>query len=106
MYDDKLHKISIIKSIIEQDKLDPSFNNVFIPKIFSQRSGVLDLSSELDELPKEVYKNVVIGMHHFDEVEKEYLKWENENKTKKDKKYPIIDQQPPKDDVVEYSDTW
>lgn len=91
--------IEVVRKIIRENNLDPNFNNDFIPPTNS---------NEIKDIPREVYKNIVLSMHHFEAVETEFIKWETDNKRKRpvDQKYPKMDLQPPKDDVVEYSDTW
>jgi hypothetical protein len=69
----------------------------------------LDFSSvEFREIPEENKKNIILAMNHYDEVQTRFGKWEIENKRKKfsDQYYPVIEVQPPKDDVIEYSESW
>ena len=70
---------------------------------------VRDFSSvEFGEIPEENKKNIILAMNHYDEVQTKFEKWEIENKRKRfsDQNYPVIDVQPPKDDIIEYSDSW
>ena len=94
-YSEKMKVIEKIKHVIHEESLDPTFNNTF-------RSIN---NPEYKEIPREVSKNIVVAMHHYVTIEKEFLKWEEENKRKKfpDIKYPVIDLEPPKDNVIQYS---
>jgi hypothetical protein len=91
--------IEQIKNIVIEQHLDPSFNTKFIAIN----------NPEFRDIPKEVGKNIVVSIHHFESLEKQFDKWEDENKRKRlsDHKYPLIDLEPPKDDVVQYAEvTW
>ena len=70
---------------------------------------VLDISSvDFKEIPDENKKNIVLAITHYDAVQTQFKKWETDNKRKKfaDQIFPTIEVQPPKDDVIEYSDSW
>ena len=91
--------ITKVKKDVKEESIDPSFNTVFrsINK------------PEYIEIPRDVVKNIAVAMHHFSSIEKEFFKWEEENKKKKfsDIKYPVIDLEPPKDDVIQYTpESW
>lgn len=91
--------IEAVRRIIKEQNLDSNFRNNFIAP---------SNSNDIKDIPREFYKNVVVSMHHFETVESEFIKWEIENKRKRplEQNYPKIELQPPKDDVVEYSDSW
>ena len=48
------------------------------------------------------------SIHHFIIIEKEFLSWQIEMKKieNKNETYPDLIIQPPKDDIVNYSDNW
>ncbi len=87
-----------MKKATSEENLDPTFNTIF-------RS--LN-NPEFREIPIETSKNIAVSMHHFNAVEKQFLTWEEENKRKRgaDVKYPVIELEPPKDDVIQYSENW
>jgi hypothetical protein len=97
-YDQKMSIIDKLDIVVISEHLDPSFNKDF--KVFDK--------PEFSEIPKEVIKNIVIGIFHFKDVEREFLCWKGENMRKKPSewKYPILELEPPRDDVVQYSDNW
>ena len=97
-YTEKIKIIEKVKAIVNEESLDPSFNTTF--RYIN--------NPEFKDIPREVSKNIAVAMHHFQVIEKEYLKWEEDTKRKKiiDVKYPVIDLEPPKDDVIQYSENW
>lgn len=97
-YENKFKVLEKLKKTTSEENLDPTFNTTF-------RS--LN-NPEFREIPIEISKNIAVSMHHFKAVEKQYLVWEEENKRKKveDVKYPVIELEPPKDDVIQYSENW
>ncbi len=90
--------VESVKQHIRLKGLDPSYNTMI--DIWNR--------TEYQEIPGEFKKNIILAMTHYDLVEKYFIKWEAENKKKKlaDQTYPVIEVQPPKDDVIEYSDSW
>ena len=91
--------IPIVKRIIQEEKLDPTFKIEFNVQKYP----------ELNEIPPEVHKNIVVSMHHYETIEMEYKDWEAKYKRKisSDVEYPDVLTTPPKDDVVEYSpESW
>ena len=88
-----------VKIVVKEESIDPSFNTVF-------RSIN---NPEFVDIPRDVVKNIAVAMHHYATIEKEFNKWETENKMKKfsEIKYPAIDLEPPKDDVIQYTpESW
>ena len=70
---------------------------------------VLDISKvNLTEIPEDNRKNIILANNHYDEVHNQFMKWQIENKRKRvsDQNYPVIDVQPPRDDMIEFSDSW
>jgi hypothetical protein len=47
-------------------------------------------------------------MHHFETVKKSFSNWEYEIRKKNilEPVYPDINLQPPRDDIINYSDNW
>ncbi len=87
-----------VKQHIQTMGLDPSYNTMF--DAWNKH--------EFREIPEEFRRNIVLAMTHYEIVEKQFTKWEAENKKKKfaDQVYPVVEIQPPKDDVIEYSESW
>ena len=92
----KFNLILKIKEIVKKEHSDPTFNNIIKPEKYR---------STLKEIPQECHKNIVVSLHHFDTISKEFMDWEKTNKDKKEGEieYPEIVLVTPKDDVVEYS---
>lgn len=90
--------IEIIRNKVKKEGLDPNFKTIF---------NVGD-DPELKKIPEDVYKNIVVSIHHFETMEALFNDWEKEFKSKKmiEPPYPDINLQPPKDDIVQYSDSW
>lgn len=98
-FDEKMKIIPLVRDIIREEHLDPTYNTNFSPND----------NEELNKIPRDLYKNVVISMHHYESVEKDFKDWEFKNRRKpySQYEYPDIPLTPPKDDVVEYySDSW
>ena len=57
----------------------------------------------LEGLTKENRKVVLDSMLQFEKIEKDFKKWEKENRNIPEPKLPEIDIKPPKDDYTEYS---
>jgi hypothetical protein len=97
-YKKKMNVVEMIKQHIKTMGLDPSYNTM------------VDAwnKSEFREISEEYRRNIILAMTHFEIVEKQFNKWEVENKRKKiaEQIYPVVEVQPPKDDVIEYSETW
>jgi len=95
-YEKRNNLIKLIKQVVVDEKLDTSFNTKFN----------LINKPEFFEIPKHVGKNIVVSIVHYNTLEKEYYKWEEEIKLKKNSVviYPICDLEPPRDDVVLYAD--
>lgn len=96
LLEQKMGLIIEMKNIVMKEHSDPSFNNILNPEKYSK---------VLKKLPLETHKSIVISLHHYDSIEKEFHEWEEENKNKRDKEieYPQIILITPRDDVVEYS---
>lgn len=92
----KFNLILKIKEIVNKEHSDPTFNNIIHPEKYKD---------VLKQIPPEVHKSIVISLHHFDTIYKEYSDWERINKTKREGEieYPEIVLVTPKDDVVDYS---
>jgi hypothetical protein len=97
-YEDKMKIIEKLKRSVTEENLDPSFNTIF------RSLNIPDFR----DIPREVSKNIAVSMHHYQWVEKQFNSWHEDNKRKKptDVKYPIIELEPPKDDVIQYSENW
>jgi hypothetical protein len=95
--EDQFRVIEKVRAIIKSANLDPSFNNKFMPAN----------KEEFLMIPEDLYKFVVISMHHYETVEEGFEKWKKEYTNNIGEiYYPEIIITPPKDDVVNYAETW
>ena len=94
--EDKFALIIKIKEIINKEHNDPTFNNIIN---YDKYNDILS------KIPQETHKNIVVSMHHFDTIKKEFMDWEKINKDKREGEIedPNIVLVTPKDDVVDYS---
>ena len=98
LFDPYIKVIKNIENIIYTEELEPVFKDHIDDKQFS---------NALQIIPKEVRKNIVISMTHYDDVFNNFILWKEKNKNTNinidDYNYPEIDVVPVKDDVVEYT---
>ncbi len=97
-FDEKMKVIEKLKKDVSEENLDPSFNITF---------RALN-KNDYKEIPPEISKNIAVGMHHFRSVEKLYNIWWEDNRRLKlsEIKFPTIELEPPKDDVIQYTENW
>jgi len=85
-----------IRGIIKKEK----FHNE--KDIFSTTEPLVN-----KHIASETKPYILIGIHHFQNVETFFKNWEKDAKANKDSvKYPEITLQQPKDDYVEYNEIW
>ena len=86
----KFNLILKIREIVKKEHSDPTFNNIINPDKYRDT---------LKEIPQECHKNIVVSLHHFDTISKEFMDWEKTNKDKKEGEieYPEIVLVTPKD---------
>ena len=91
-YYEKARSIEVIRSTLRKEKIEQMYNEIFI---FEAKG--------LEGLTKENRKVVLDSMLQFEKIEKDFKKWEKENRNIPEPKLPEIDIKPPKDDYTEYS---
>lgn len=93
----KLNKLNQISNFIRERNLDPTFNN---------RMNVSQLG--IKEIKKDCEDFIVVSMHHFKPIEESYNHWLNKIKNNRTGtiEYPDMTLIQPKDDVIEYHETW
>ena len=89
--ENKFKVIKELNTIVNEQKYDTNFNNIIDP---------IKYEKILKNIPIEVHKNIVIGLHHYDKVYEDYKIFIeiNKNKEKKDIRYPELELVPPRDD--------
>ena len=58
----------------------------------------------LINIPLDVHKNIVVSLHHYNKIYKEFMEFQrtNKNRNKNNIEYPQLILVPPKDDYIEY----
>ena len=89
--ENKFKVIKELNTIVNEQKYDTTFNNIIDP---------IKYEKILKNIPIEVHKNIVIGLHHYDKIYEDYKIFieMNKNKEKKDIRYPELELVPPRDD--------
>ena len=91
-YYEKVRIIEVVRSVVRKEKLDPYYNTNFVSD-----------SKILEKIGDSSRKMVVVSIHQYDLVEKEFKAWEKKNKNCSTVQYPEIKMLPPKDDYTEYT---
>lgn len=93
---EKMKLITVIQEILTKENSDPSFNNILNPEKYYD---------VLKQIPPKAHISIVVSLHHFNKIQKEFVQWEKENRNRKDGdiEFPKIILITPKDDVVDYS---
>ena len=91
----KLKLINEFQTIIKNENKDIDFNN----KIDENK-----YKSILVNIPLDVHKNIVVSLHHYNKIYKEFMEFQrtNKNRNKNNIEYPQLILIPPKDDYIEY----
>ena len=89
----KLKIIQELQQIVKDENKDIDFNN----KIDENR-----YKDKLKFIPMNVHKNIVVSLHHYDKIYKEFLDFQKVNRNRKNVEYPELILIPPKDDYIEY----
>ena len=89
--ENKFKVIIELQNIIKVQNYDSNFNNIINPVKYQKI---------LKNIPSEVHKNIVISLHHYEKIYKDYILFKemNKNKKKSDIHYPDLVLIPPKDD--------
>ena len=91
--ENKLKLINEFQQIIVNENKDIDFNN----KIDENR-----YKNILKYIPLEVHKNIVVSLHHYNKIYKEFVDFQKTNKNRQNIEYPELILVPPKDDYIEY----
>ena len=89
----KLKVINELQQIVKEENKDIDFNN----KIDEVR-----YKDQLKYIPMTVHKNIVVSLHHYDKIYKEFSDFKKVSKNRKNVEYPELILVPPKDDYIEY----
>jgi hypothetical protein len=89
----KLRLINELQTIIINENKDIDFNN----KIDENR-----YKNILVSIPLDVHKNIVVSLHHYNKIYKEFAEFIRTNKNRNNIEYPQLILVPPKDDYIEY----
>ena len=94
--ENKLKIINELQDIVKKENKDIDFNN---------RIDENKYKDILKYVPVDEHKNIVVSLHHYNKIHKEFLEFQRDNKNKKNKntlEYPVLILIPPKDDYIEY----
>ena len=94
--ENKLKIINEFQDIVKKENKDIDFNN----KIDENKYKDI-----LKYIPVDEHKNIVVSLHHYNKIYKEFLEFQRDNKNKKNRynlEYPVLILIPPKDDYIEY----
>ena len=92
------NKMKIVKEfqlIIQKENKDCNYNN---------KINEIKYKDLLEKIPKDVQKNIVVSLDHYERVYKDFIQFVRDNKNKKinDIEFPKLFLIPPKDDYIEY----
>ena len=93
-----LNKLKIVNEfqiIIQKENKDSNYNN---------KIDEIKHKNLLNQIPKEVHKNIVVSLCHYNNVKKDFEEFVQENKNKRfeNMTFPKLYLIPPKDDYIEY----
>ena len=93
--DNKLKIINDLQKIVKSENKDIDFNN----KIDENKYKDI-----LKFIPIDVHKNIVVSLHHYNKIYKEFVDFEksNRNRNMKNIEFPLLILIPPKDDLFDY----
>ena len=91
--ENKLKLIKEFQNIVKMENKDIDFNN----KIDENK-----YKDKLKSIPIEEHKNIVVSLHHFDKIYKEFIEFQKNNNNRRNIEYPELILIPPKDDYIEY----
>ena len=94
IFDSKMQVIRGLQNIVYTEELDPSFNNKVNENKFARA---------VSKIPPHLRGNIVIAIHHYEDVVKEFSNWKKKNENSVIVAYPELDITPPKEDIVEYN---
>ena len=93
--DNKLKLINDLQQIVKDENKDIDFNN---------KIDEIKYKELLKNIPIDVHKNIVVSLHHYSKIYKEFFEFQRENRNRdaKNVEYPVLILIPPKDDLIEY----
>ena len=93
--ENKLKLINELQKIVKAENKDIDFNN---------KIDEIKYKDLLKNIPIDVHKNIVVSLHHYNKIYKEFVEFEknNRNRNKNNIEYPLLILVPPKDDLIEY----
>ena len=91
--ENKLKLIKEFQNIVKMENKDIDFNN----KIDENK-----YKDKLKSIPIDEHKNIVVSLHHFDKIYKEFIEFQKNNNNRRNIEYPELILIPPKDDYIEY----
>ena len=89
----KLKLIKLLQDIVKEENKDIDFNN----KIDENKYKDI-----LKHIPDDVHKNIVVSLHHYNKILKEFNEFLQTNRNRNNIEYPELILVPPKDDLIEY----
>ena len=91
----KLKLVHEFQLIVQKENKNINYNN---------KINEIKYKNLLEQIPKEVHKNIVVSLDHYDKVYKDFEDFVRDNKNKKfeDMDFPVLILIPPKDDYIEY----
>ena len=69
---------------------------------FNNKIDEVRYKDQLKYIPMAVHKNIVVSLHHYDKIYKEFSDFKKVSKNRKNVEYPELILVPPKDDYIEY----
>ena len=96
VFENKMKVIRGLQSIIYTEELEPTFNNYVDEKRFT---------NAISKVPVQHRINIVLSIHHYETVHKEFCTWKTNNKNNSGVfvDYPNLEITPPKEDIVDYN---
>ena len=89
----KLKLIKELQNIVKEENKDIDYNNRIDEKKYK------DI---LKHIPFDVHKNIVVSLHHYNKILKEFVEFQQTNRNRNNIEYPELILVPPKDDLIEY----
>ena len=94
IFEGKMVIIRALQNIIYTEELDVFCNN---------KIDEVKFAKALEKINVNLRGNIVISIHHYEQVLKEYTVWKKKNEKSVVSDYPDLEISPPKEDVVEYN---
>ena len=87
--------VNEFQKIVQKENKDINYNN---------KINEIKYKNLLEQIPKEVHKNIVVSLDHYDRVYKDFEDFvkDNKNKNMQNIDFPILILIRPKDDYIDY----